>query len=187
MDAKHFLETCRYCLCVTREEFARLWKSSLRENTPQALGWAHFLESPNSLYKKWKSPLPKLCQEMLENFVGTRSHVPCWSHQEIINIKKNIFFERKIVLPLSPSSPCSPLSLTLSAKLTRLLCVCVFVCVKPAESSTDTWETAPAWAAASVSHRCVGFLPVHETDTFLFALCLESGVLFWFQGLENTK
>lgn len=168
------LKPAEFQLCVTREEFARLWKSSLRENTLQALGWAHLLESPNWLYKKWKSQLPKLCQARLENFVGTGSHIPCWSYQEIIDIKETCLKERLVSLFSTTHLPALLFTLLLSIELNKLLFACVWV-YKVGSYPHVLW-TAIAWVAASVNDHRVVFLPVHNITTSSFALCLELGV-----------
>lgn len=73
--------------------------------TLQAFGWSHFLEPHNLLCKKWKSQFPKLHQAMLENFVATRSHPPCWSHQKIINIKEIHSLKERLFSLLSTHLP----------------------------------------------------------------------------------
>lgn len=180
------LKPAEFQLCVTREEFARLWKSSLRENTLQALGWAHLLESPNWLYKKWKSQLPKLCQARLENFVGTGSHIPCWSYQEIIDIKETCLKERLVSLFSTTHLPALLFTLLLSIELNKLLFVCVCL-------SVWSRQLSPRFVDSNCVGRCVSEWPscciLASPQHHHIFICSVPGTggLVWFQALGDTE
>lgn len=121
------------------------------------------------LCKKWKSQFPKLCQAKLKNFVGARSHVPCWSHQEITDIKEIYCLPPILHLPAFLFT--FPLSrIELSKLLPVSVCTCVDkICRKPSmyfvnrsfmSSCFSEWPLSCIFASPQNCHIFICSMPI---------------------------